>query len=346
MRDAPIPVDRRLSPIVRVAPAKVNLTLAVLGRRTDGYHDLHSVMVPLALSDRLSVARAHGLADTLRVTGHAAGPDGDNLVVRAISAARVALRGQVDVWPLAARLDKIIPVAAGLGGGSSDAAAALDAAFEAWGATTAVDAARLAEIRTDVAAGLGSDVPFFLAGGPAVLSGRGDVVTVLPSLRGNPLGLLLVTPSAPALTRVVFAALDDDVAARPTDSGSTRAASEHLAGEWRAGLPVEKLLIRAGVLASANDLAAAADLVVPGLRSLRRALVRCLGRPVGLSGSGPTLWVLYASLADAAAAAEAVSAGVADGSIAAPGSARPSIIATTIAAEVHATHRPEEIEPP
>lgn len=347
MRDARIPADRRLSPVVRLAPAKLNLTLAVLGRRTDAYHDLHSVMVPLALSDRLSVARAHGPGDTVRVSGHAVGPDRDNLVLRAIAAAREALRGQVETWPLAARLEKRIPVAAGLGGGSSDAAAALDAAFEAWGVDAALDAPVQSEIRARLAARLGSDVPFFLAGRPAIVTGRGELVAPLPVLRGAPPGVLLVTPAFPAATPSVFATFDDDVGGRPTDpmgrhagSGSTRAASEHLAGEWRAGLRADALVMRAGVLAAANDLAVAADIVVPGLRTLRRALVRRLGRPVGLSGSGPTLWVLYASGAEAATAAGAVSAGVADGSIVAPGAGDTSIIATTIGA-----NRAEEDEP-
>jgi 4-diphosphocytidyl-2C-methyl-D-erythritol kinase len=109
------------------------------------------------------------------------------------------------------------------------------------------------------------------------------------------------------------------------------ATSEHLAVEWRAGLRADLLLARAGVLASANDLANAATVVVHGLRDLRRGLVRRLGRPVGLSGSGPTLWVLYASRSEAEAAAESVRAGLDDGSIVAPGAGRPSITATTIA---------------
>ncbi|MES2210421.1 MAG: hypothetical protein V4515_09595 [Chloroflexota bacterium] len=337
-----MPANRGLSPIVRIAPAKVNLTLAVLGRRPDGYHDLHSVMVPVALADRLSLARAHGSFDTVRVAGHRAGPDRDNLVLRAIGAARATLRGQVDAWPIAARLEKAIPVAAGLGGGSSDAAAALDAALEAWSVDTALGPSMVSTIRAELAVRLGSDVPFFLARGPAVVTGRGEVVDALPGLRGSAPGLLLVTPAFPAATSAVFAALDHDAAARPTDGGSTRAASQHLAAEWRAGLRSSALLVRAGVLASANDLAPAADVVVPGLRALRRTLARLLGRPVGLSGSGPTLWVLYASRAEAATAAEAVEAGVADGSIVAPGSAGPSIIATTIAAEDRAPNRPEE----
>ncbi|HVL53260.1 MAG TPA: hypothetical protein VM344_03280, partial [Vitreimonas sp.] len=113
---------RRLAPVVRVAPAKLNLTLAVLGRRPDGYHDLHSVVVPLALSDRLSLAVQPGAAsDSLHVAGFDPGPPAANLVLRAIAAARRAaapLAGGPAALPaLAARLEKRIPVAAGLGGG-------------------------------------------------------------------------------------------------------------------------------------------------------------------------------------------------------------------------------------
>src|SRR5215210_4410207 len=88
--------SRRLAPVVRLAPAKINLTLAVLSRRPDGFHDLHSVVAPLALADRLSVAvRASG-PDSVAVTGFDAGPMADNLVVRAIAATREAVRG---AWP-------------------------------------------------------------------------------------------------------------------------------------------------------------------------------------------------------------------------------------------------------
>ena len=142
----------KLAPVIRLAPAKLNLTLAVVGRREDGYHTLHSVFVPLTLADRLSLAPLGGDRDTLHVSGLDAGPPNDNLVFRA----------------LAARLDKRIPVAAGLAGGSSDAAATLDGAIEAWGAELDEHA------RHAVAAHLGSDVPFFLAGGPALVEGRGD----------------------------------------------------------------------------------------------------------------------------------------------------------------------------
>ena len=87
---------RRLSPVVRLAPAKLNLTLAVVGRRDDGYHALHSVFVPLALADRLSLAPVAGDRDTLHVTGLEAGPPADNLVFRALAAARAAVGGG---WP-------------------------------------------------------------------------------------------------------------------------------------------------------------------------------------------------------------------------------------------------------
>jgi 4-diphosphocytidyl-2-C-methyl-D-erythritol kinase len=324
---------RRLTPVVRLAPAKLNLTLAVLGRRPDGFHELHSVMVPLALADRLSVARAASPGDTLRVEGLDAGPVADNLVLRAIALTRVAVGRGAETVPLAARLEKRIPVAAGLAGGSSDAAAAIDAALEAWGRLdpTGPPDPEVAALRAAVAARVGSDVPFFLAAGPALVEGRGERVTPLKPIRGTAPGILLVTPAIAASTAAVFAAFDAGGPASPPDPRSTRLTSEHLATELRAGLDAASLVARAGVLASANDLAAAAASVVHGLTGLRRGLTRLLGRAVGVSGSGPTLWVLYPSAAAADAAAADIRRGIDDGSLVAPGQALPSIIATTIA---------------
>ena len=117
-----------MTPVVRLAPAKLNLTLAVVGRRDDGYHDLHSVMAPLALADRLSLAPDPSPAPATASAswGFDAGPAADNLVLRAIARRAAALRphGREPPPALAVRLDKRIPVAAGLAGGSSDAAAA------------------------------------------------------------------------------------------------------------------------------------------------------------------------------------------------------------------------------
>jgi 4-diphosphocytidyl-2-C-methyl-D-erythritol kinase len=322
--------QHRLGPVIRLAPAKLNLTLAVLGRRPDGYHDIHSVMVPLALADRLSVAFAGTDRDTLHVTGADTGPPADNLVLRAIAAARTAVgrgwAGAAAAGPgsaapaLAVRLAKSIPVTAGLAGGSSDSAAAVDAALEAWAADLDPDR------RLAVAASVGSDVPFFLAGGPALVEGRGERVTPLTtSWRGELPGILLVTPRIAVSTAVVFGAF-----AGP--AGSTRLSSEHLAQEWRAGLDTQRLVLRAGVLAAANDLLAATAAVAPDAQRARRALVRLLGRPVGQSGSGPTCWVLYPSLADARVAADRILAALTAGELQLPGDGPPFVLATTFAA--------------
>jgi 4-diphosphocytidyl-2-C-methyl-D-erythritol kinase len=327
-------MSERLMPVVRIAPAKLNLTLAVVGRRDDGFHDLHSVFVPLALHDRLSVAPGPR-SDTLHVTGADTGPTPANLVLRGIAAARDAVGegpGRPATPALAARLEKHIPVAAGLGGGSSDGAAAFDAALEAWGASDLVDADRW----RSAAARLGSDVPFFLTGAPALIEGRGERVTPLTGVHGHP-GVLLVTPAIALRTPDVFAIHDGIRGGGPGD-GAIRMTSEHLAQELGNGLSATDLVARAGVLASANDLLAAATVVEPGLVPLRRALTRLLGRPIGLSGSGPTLWTLYPSHEEALHASASVETAVADGTLPTLGDTPPSIIATTIRTRSH----PEE----
>ena len=284
----------------------------MIGTRPDGFHDLHSVMVPLDVADRLSVAvLPPGREDSLHVAGYDPGVDpADNLVLRAIRVARRAAQpewGRAEPPPaLAARLEKRIPIAAGLAGGSSDAAAAADAALEAWGVT--LDPAA----RRALAAGLGSDVPFFLAGGPALVEGRGERISPLPWLRDadsahDRPGLLLVTPSCGISTPAAFRAWDEGARVA---GGAARLASSHLADELRRGqLRVADLLVRASVLAAANDLAPAAVVVEPGLVPFRRGLLRLLGRPVGLSGSGPTHWALYPSHAEAESAADVVRVG-------------------------------------
>jgi 4-diphosphocytidyl-2-C-methyl-D-erythritol kinase len=333
---------RRLAPVVRLAPAKVNLTLAVLGTRPDGFHALHSVMVPVDLMDRLSLSPLPpGAADTLHVDGFDPGPPADNLVLRAIAATRLAARS---AWgkpepppPLAARLEKRIPVAAGLAGGSSDAAAAVAAALESWGVDLDLDA------RQVLAAGLGSDVPFFLGDGPALVEGRGETVTPLAWLRDGDAtddrpGLLLVTPGVGVSTPAVFRAWD---AGARVPGGAARLASAHLADELRKGLRVADLLVRASVLAGANDLAPAASAVEPALVPFRRTLLRLLGRPVGLSGSGPTCWALYPSHAEASEAADLLRRTVATGDLPSMGPREPFIVA----ARILARHEHDRREP-
>ncbi|MDQ6794282.1 MAG: hypothetical protein M3067_05615, partial [Chloroflexota bacterium] len=162
------------------------------------------------------------------------------------------------------------------------------------------------EERVRIAVSIGSDVPLFLAGGPALIEGRGERVTRLHGVR-----------SAPG-----------------EEPGVARRTSEHFASEFGSGLTRSQLLERAAVLASANDLAAAAAVVAPPLVPFRRALTRLLGRPVGLSGSGPTLWVLYPSLAAAEEAVATVRSAVERGELDAPGSGPPFVAATIMAGQV------------
>jgi 4-diphosphocytidyl-2-C-methyl-D-erythritol kinase len=183
--------------IVRVrTPAKVNLFLEVLDRRADGYHDLDSLMVSVGLFDTLELADAPDGQVRLQcdTPGLSTGPD--NLVCRAaeLVRARFGISSGVDV-----RLSKHIPMQAGLGGGSSDAAATLLGLDALW---------RLGQTNEQLGrlgAELGSDVTFFFHGPAAWCTGRGEVVRPLPC--GRPLDLVLVCPEVGLSTASVFKAL-------------------------------------------------------------------------------------------------------------------------------------------
>ena len=153
--------------------AKVNLCLHVLGRRPDGYHELRTIFQAIALRDtlELSIAKLRGIELEVSDPALSAGPD--NLVYRAIEAigCEVGLRGGIR-----AKLTKRIPVARGLGGGSSDAAAALIGMLRLTGHQRDFPPAKLMEI----ASRLGADVPFFLFGGRALAVNRGDEIYPLP----------------------------------------------------------------------------------------------------------------------------------------------------------------------
>jgi len=172
------------------AAAKVNLALEVLGRRDDGYHEIATVMQAVDLSDRLVLEDGDVLE--LRTTASDVPTDGTNLALKAaltlreMSGARRGAR---------ITLDKRIPVAAGLGGGSTDAAAVLVGLNRLWGLRWPV--ARL----TEVALRLGMDVPFFLHGGAALATGRGER---LEPLVGSALALVLVNPRVAASTAEIY----------------------------------------------------------------------------------------------------------------------------------------------
>src|SRR5262245_404181 len=183
--------------LVLNAAAKINLTLEVLGRRNDGYHEIVTVMQTVDLSDRLVVEDANVLE--LRSTASAVPTDGTNLALRAA----VALRDRSGVSRGARiTLEKRIPVAAGLGGGSADAAAVLVGLNRLW--RLKWSAARLAE----VAVTLGMDVPFFLQGGAALGTGRGERLEPLPTCA---LALVLVNPRVAASTSEIYGGVKPDM---------------------------------------------------------------------------------------------------------------------------------------
>jgi 4-diphosphocytidyl-2-C-methyl-D-erythritol kinase len=340
------------------APAKINLVLEVAGRRPDGFHELRSVLAPLALTDTLSVGLARFLpaadgwtvrgADRLAIAGAPGLTVEENLVLRAAALLRAGTARPLP--PLAFRLRKRIPVAAGLGGGSSDALAALDLAASAWGL-------RLGERRRlRLAALLGSDVPFFALGGWALAGGRGERLRRLPPPAGGPLGVLLVVPAARLSTRDVFAALDAAGAggtregragpagvrgasvAPPLARPSARLVAPPGAGHGDAARLAD--LLRRGAraldvaaIAPANDLLPAAARLLPDLEPLRRGLSALLGRAVHLSGSGPSLAVLYPSPWGARRAASLVRAAARDGHLPQPGGSLEVIATRTLGGE-------------
>ena len=187
--DAPGPVP---SPegVRLIAPAKINLALEVLHRRPDGYHEIDTVMTTLDLADRVAIrARPAGAGLEVALTGaYAAGIDpADDLAGRA---ARLLAEETGRAPDLHIAIEKRVPSPAGLGGGSSDAAAVLRGLNALWGLDLAPE--RLAEI----GARIGSDVPFFLVGGTARCTGRGDRVETLRDMR--PLRMLILVPPVPA----------------------------------------------------------------------------------------------------------------------------------------------------
>jgi 4-diphosphocytidyl-2-C-methyl-D-erythritol kinase len=285
------------------APAKLNLGLRVTGVRADGYHLLDSVFVPLDLADSLEIevepARAASVA--LRVTGGPPGLEADarNLAARAaagfLAAAGIAARVHVT-------LAKRIPVGAGMGGGSSDAAAVLRTLSGRF--PDALEARALAAL----AVSLGADVPYFLDPRPARVRGIGEQVEPLAGFPA--LAVLVATPAPPLATAAVFAAWD---AAHRTPCAPDSAALTPVEPNRRMPpLPdrLEELDPSAArgqtLLANllVNDLETVAAGLAPAVVRVRAEIERAGARAVGMSGSGPTVFGVFEGL-DAARAAAA-----------------------------------------
>lgn len=264
--------------VSETAPAKINLCLHVTGRRLDGYHLLDSLVVFTDVADRVFATPAHGLSLVV------AGPEGaglqaeaDNLVLRA-----ARLMGVEDA---ALVLDKRLPVASGIGGGSADAAATLRALARLTGLPlpSAVEVLQL-----------GADVPVCLSGRPARMTGIGEHVSPLPSL--PPLACVLVNPRLPVPTPQVFAALTTrENPPMPDIPAAALATAEAFAG-WLADH-------------SRNDLLAPAREVAPILVDVQAALEATPGCLLArMSGSGGTHFGLFASSEVAIMAAQTLRA--------------------------------------
>lgn len=272
------------------ARAKVNLTLRVMGRRVDGYHDLESVVAFADCADRLTLTPGSGLS--LKTTGplaQACGETSDNLVFRAAQLLGERVPG-LELGEFT--LDKMLPVAAGIGGGSADAAAALRLLAEANG--LALDDSRLIE----VAELTGADVPVCLASRACVMTGVGE--TLLPlSLPIMP--CVMVNPRVPVATRDVFTALglrNGELLVGATDVIRAPGWPEQGASleDW-----VEALS------SGCNDLEQPAMRIQPVIGEVLAALSASNGAWLArMSGSGATCFAIYENTADAQRAAQQI----------------------------------------
>jgi len=274
-------------PLVEAATAKVNLTLRVLGRRTDGYHEISSLVVFAHCGDRLSFAPGDALALTLGgPRARASGAVADNLVLKAAG----ALQARLPSLRLGAfHLEKNLPVAAGLGGGSADAAAALRLLAKA--NNLAVGDLCLYE----AARATGADVPVCLDPRSRLMQGIGEKLSApvtLPSLHA-----VLVNPGVAVATKDVFAGWS--VADEPAVPFDLAAVSK--AADYARLLPL--------LLAQPNDLENAAIALAPVIAEVLAAMRTLSGCDLArMSGSGATCFGLFSSKAEAAAAEKILSA--------------------------------------
>jgi 4-diphosphocytidyl-2-C-methyl-D-erythritol kinase len=258
-----------------LAPGKVNLLLRVGPQRPDGFHELVTVFAALDVGDTLELAPAP--VTTVEAPGV---PGGDTLVTRALDGlARAA--GHDAGW--AVRIEKRLPIGAGLGGGSSDAGVALRAA----NATLARPLSPPTLVR--VAAEVGSDVPFFAAGhGAAVARGRGEILEEL-SLKSR-LSLALAWPGTGLSTAEVYGA------------PGPRASDAQLAAAATAARALSDGSAEDVAAAVVNDLGPPAEALLPAVRALRLALLERGALAAAVSGSGSAVFGLFARDAEASAA--------------------------------------------
>lgn len=266
--------------VTLLAPAKINLALAISGKREDGYHELRSVFATIDLADRVRVAPYRRLE--VRIAPDVGAPPGDDLASRAVRAFAAAARREPSAF---VHVRKRVPVAAGLGGGSSDAGAVLRALARIW---------KRADLDlVALAASVGSDVPFFASGARvAFVSGRGERVE--PLADPQPTHVVIVRSRERLATRDVFAALRSDDRGADAAVDTLRDAFAHRS--------VTPQLLREH---ARNDLLGPAERLCPAIADARsRAQDR--GITLSLTGSGPTLFAVADDRRDALRIARAL----------------------------------------
>jgi 4-diphosphocytidyl-2-C-methyl-D-erythritol kinase len=271
------------------APAKINLALHVVGQRVDGHHLLESLVTFTECGDRVGLTPAD--ADRFTLSGRFApdlplsteGKDG-NLVLRARDLLRSELASEGAAGPVHVHLEKNLPIASGIGGGSADAAATLRGLMTLWGAS--LTPARLKRL----ALALGADVPMCLDSRPLLAKGIGEEITPLPDLPS--FAIVLVNPLVAVSTPVIFRTLvkkDNPPLALPEGARSK--------AEWLTAMATMR-----------NDLEPPARALEPVIADMSAALEAAGATLVRMSGSGATCFGLFDSEESATAAGEEISA--------------------------------------
>ncbi len=278
----------RMENVSIFCPGKINLTLAVTGRRSDGYHDLISLVVPIRLGDELKVRRLSQEGIFLKTSGEPAPSGGENLVVKAAN--RFIERFPGEDGGLVFELHKNIPSGAGLGGGSSDAAGALLALNELSGCPADT------ESMNELALGLGSDCPLFLHRRPVIVRGRGERIEALPAERERELRgrrLLVFKPFFGVSTGWAYR----ELARR--GAYSKPAAVEEGLDAWKKGTVSAEGIMR-------NDFEDVVGSKYLAIRVLLRELRERFGIPVHMSGSGSACFALLREEGSGGEVAESV----------------------------------------
>ncbi len=258
------------------AHAKINLDLRVLGPRADGFHELRTVFQAISLYDTIACVPREG-PFVIECSMAGVPLDRTNLIWRAADALWRATRRTGELRDIVVRLEKRIPLQAGLGGGSTDAAATLMGLARVW--RVPVRPAQL----TDVAASLGADVPFFLAGGTALGLGRGDEIYPLADLPTH--WIVLLIPGFGVSTSDAYGWWD---AEREMGRGPSAREAQHVPGPWPS---------RAAEMI--NDLEAPIARHHPEIDQMKAALRRAGALAAAMSGSGSTVFGLFQKRRDA-----------------------------------------------